>query len=165
MHNQPLNLIRYVMLALLSTTCLSVVGCASWDDQVAAPENFRSSYISLHGCKESAHPAAEYVITYLSPNAQSVWDAYSAGDTDVDFEPGTVSVKVQYSDDQCSDLTGYTVMEKTSADSSGALGGWRWQYLNESGECNDCDAGSACVSCHTPCMSGPAYFCTQPESM
>ena len=148
------------MSALVTLVALS--GCAGWDEEVAAPEDFRSTYIELHSCKSSSHPKAEYVITYLSPQGRETWEAYRDGEMGGDFPVGTVSVKAQYSDSTCSTLTGYTLMETVSTDSSGALGGWRWQYTNEDGVCNNCDSGTECSSCHSPCTNGPAYFCTTP---
>ena len=152
----------------LSVICLvplffSFSACSgSWDDEVVAPEDFRATYEQLHECKQSAHPAADYVITWLSPDALPIWEAVQAGETDADFEVGAISVKSQYSDSSCSELTGYTLMEKVSTESDAPRGGWKWQFTNEYGECSNCDAGDGCVSCHTGCTSGPSLFCTQP---
>ncbi len=150
---------------MVSLSLCALVNCTGqWDDSVVAPENFRSSYDQVHECKQSAHPAADYVVTWLSPDAQPVWEALSNGETDVEFEVGTVSVKSQYSDSNCSTLTGYTLMEKTSVAEDAPHGGWRWQYINEFGECSNCDATDGCAGCHSGCTSGPKFFCTQPES-
>ena len=157
-----------ILLISLIATLLSqgVMGCSTWDDEAIVPEDFRSSYIKLHEeCEVSVHPAAEYVVTYLSPNGREVWEAYSEGDMNAEFSTGVISVKAQYSDESCSNLTGYTVMEKVSEDTSGELGGWRWQYLNNAGECINCDGGTGCSGCHAGCTAGPDYFCTVPESM
>ena len=155
----------FSQLLILTTSMSCIVGCNSWDDQVVAPEDFRSTYLKLHECKASAHPEAEYVISWLSPAASSVWEAWSSGDDDVDFEVGTVSVKAQYTDSACANLANYTLMEKVSADSSGELGGWKWQYVSDVGECINCNGGVGCSGCHSGCSSGPDYFCTLPESM
>ena len=144
-------------------TCIILSGCASWDDDVVAPEDFRSSYLKLHDCKESQHPEARYVISWLSPNATSIWEAWADGGEDVDFEVGTVSVKAQYSDKNCANLKNYTLMEKVDEESSDELGGWRWQYVNDSGECINCNGGIGCAGCHSACSIGPDYFCTSPE--
>ena len=91
-----LQVARYIMRAsrcyLLSVvaTCVSLIGCAEWSDAVVAPENFRRSYIQLHECKSSVHPEADYVISWLSPNAREVWDAWTSGDEEAEFEVGTV---------------------------------------------------------------------------
>ena len=154
------SLLKHLMLL----AAFQLVACTgAWDDNVVAPENFRSSYEQLHDCKASAHPKAEYVITWLSPDAQPVWEAISNGQTDQEFAMGAISVKTQYSDANCSTLTGYTFMEKVSLEDDAPYGGWRWQYANEFGECSNCDATDGCAGCHSGCTSGPKLFCTQPE--
>ena len=155
--------ICYVTIALFGGLTLSA--CSAWDEQVAAPEDFKSSYTKLHDCKASAHPRAEYVVTWLSPEGEATWDAYASGDLDVDFPVGTVSVKAQYTDDKCANLDTYTIMEKVSEDSSTETAGWLWQYVNDEGGCINCDNGVSCASCHAGCQAGPTYFCTAPEEM
>lgn len=159
--------IRFTMSSLFTclTISLTAVACdGSWDDEVAAPENFRSTYQQIHVCRGSQHPKAKFVITWLSPEGSSTWDALSNGDTSADFPVGTVAVKAQYSDASCSSLTGYTLMEKTSTAEDAPKGGWRWQFTNEFGECSDCDAGAGCTDCHTAvCTSSPKLFCTAPS--
>lgn len=153
------------LLGALSLISLGV-GCSTWDEEIVAPEDFRSTYIKLHGCKESpSHQAANYAVTWLSPNGREPWEAYEGGDLESEFGVGTISIKAQYDDSSCSNLSGYTMMEKVSEDSSGELGGWRWQFINNDGTCNDCDSGVNCSGCHSACSTGPSYFCTPPSSM
>ena len=146
---------------LISLSFLSACS-GSWDEEVVAPENFQDSYSKLHECKPSAHPRADYVITWLSPDALPVWEAWAEGDAEADFELGAIAVKSQYRDSSCSELTGYTLMEKTSVEADAPNGGWKWQFTNEYGECSNCDAGASCAGCHGGCTSGPTHFCTQP---
>ena len=154
------SIFKLIVLCLVSITSGA---CNSWDEEVAAPENFAETYTQLHPCKASAHPQADYVITWLSPEGEATWDEYLANNADVDFPIGTVSVKAQYTDASCADLEAYTIMEKTSTDSSGEEGGWLWQHVGSDGECLNCDNGVGCASCHAGCQTGPAYFCTVPE--
>lgn len=139
-------------------------GCeGGWDDEVVAPENFRSSYVRLQSsCQPSEHPKANYVMTWLNPEAVPTWEARSMGE-DVTFAVGTVSVKAQYNDEACSSLSGYTLMEKVSTEEGAANGGWKWQFTDENGSCNDCNAGSGCVSCHMGSPNCVDLLCTQPE--
>ena len=124
--------------------------------------SFRSDYIKLHDCKQSMHPAANYVVTWLSPEALPVWEAVGDGEMTQDFEEGTISIKAQYSDESCNSLENYTVMTKTSTDPDAAHGGWRWDFANQDFECINCDAGASCAGCHGGCTSGPTLFCTTP---
>ena len=156
---------RLTPLALAATAAaaLSLSSCSgSWDEEAAAPENFRATYQKLHDCRASAHPAAAYVITWLSPDGAAAWDKIKAGmGADAVFPEGAVALKAQYEDSSCSTLSGYTLMEKLAEGADAPNGDWRWQFLDEDGACNDCALGSSCSSCHTlPTCVG--HFCTQP---
>jgi hypothetical protein len=153
----------------LATTLLLVLtllpACASWDDKVAFPENFRSSYKKLHDCKKSAHPSGQHVVTWMSPDGLATWAKVAdapAGSTDEVVVPeGMVLVKVQYDDAKCEDLESFTVMRKLAPGAAPAAGDWLWQQVDADGECLNCDNGSGCAGCHAPC--GPANrICTQP---
>jgi len=145
---------------------LSLSACGGWDDEAAFPENYSATYTKLHECKPSAHPAASYVLTSLSPEGSEAWSAMMegiAGGAEPSALPeGTVLVKSQYSDSSCSDLTGYTAMEQLAPATSPALGDFRWQFLDADGSCNNCDAGASCAGCHTAPSCGAAfpYVCT-----
>ena len=154
----------YLYIILLSIIFVSACG---WDSEIVAPENFEDSYAKLHDCRPSAHPAAAYIITWLSPNGLETWDALKAGETDVDFTKDVVVVKSQYANDKCTQLTGYTIMGKISGAED--VGNWKWQFVDQHGRCNDCDQGASCAGCHTTHEScpqageGPTHFCTVPE--
>ena len=154
------------ILVLSTLTAITLSACNSWDEEAAFPENYQSSYTKLHDCTESAHPAANYVVTWLSPEGAESWAAMMEGVTG-GAEPGplptgTVLVKAQYEDSACSELSGYTAMEQLAPSSSPELGDFRWQFINADGSCNDCDAGTNCSSCHTTPNCGTAfpYVCT-----
>ena len=149
---------KLTILSLMSSMLFNAWG---WSDEIAAPENFEESYGKLHECKPSEHPAADYILTWLSPDALPVWDELSQGNQEVDFPKGAVVVKSQYKNDKCTQLTGYTIMEKTSTAEGAKDGGWKWQFVDETGSCNDCDAGASCAGCHQSCEVGPTHFCTE----
>ncbi len=143
-------------------------GCASWEDEVVFPENFRDSYTKVAGCSKSAHPAAEYVETWLSPEGKDAWDALVVQLADEDttttavFPEGSIFVKVQFDDSACEELANYTAMKKLAPDTAPDLGDWKWQYVGDDGECNTCNAGQGCAGCHSPCKPAP-YMCTNPN--
>ena len=149
-------------LPLALTSALALTSCGGWDEEAAPPEDFRASYQKLHECRASAHPAANFVITWLSPEGSEAWDQIKAGmGAGVTFPEGAIAVKAQYDDSACDTLSGYTVMEKLPDGADSANGDWRWQFLDETGSCNDCALGASCSGCHTqPACVG--YFCTQP---
>lgn len=132
------------------------------EDQVDVSPDFRNDYIQLHECKASAHPAANFVVTWLSPDALPVWESLEQGNREVEFEEGAISIKAQYSDEACNSLESYTVMTKISTEAAAEHGGWRWDYANQEFECINCDAGASCAGCHGGCTNGPSLFCTSP---
>ncbi len=156
--SQKLSLWHILSIALSS--CL--ISACDEETVAGVSTNFREDYIQLHECKQSAHPAADYIVTWLSPDALPVWEALKEGNLDQDFEEGAISIKAQYTDDTCSSLDSYTIMTKTSTASDAAHGGWRWDYANQDFECINCDAGASCAGCHSGCTSGPTLFCTTP---
>ena len=160
---------------------LILIQACGWDDEVAFPENFRQSYVQITPCEVSQHPKANSAITWVSPAGESVWNQLveahqrmmedgmedvDAGAGDLQFDPGTVVVKAQYSDGNCSTLSGYTAMEKQEEGTTPTLGDWRWQFLDENGSCSDCNAGVNCSGCHSTqpsCTQSPEFFCTSPH--
>ena len=167
-----------------------LVSCAGWDDEVAFPESYKETYTSIHECKPSVHQKANSITTWINPIGMPTWEAMSAqpvgdanpeggaemtggtpsmmdagseaADDPADFPVGTVLVKVQYTDAACSNLSGYTVMEKLSPSAAPELGDWKWQFVNDDGSCSNCDAGISCAGCHSGCTSGPTHVCTTP---
>lgn len=159
------------LVALLLCACLSAClsACNSWDADASFPETYSETYTQLHECKESEHPAADYVITWLSPEGAEAWETMMEGmmggaeaGGGVVLPEGTVLVKAQYDDATCSTLSGYTAMEKLAPSSNPELGDFRWQFLDADGSCKDCDAGASCSGCHTlpSCGLSFPYVCT-----
>ena len=131
-----------------------------WDSDIAIPEDFESTYKKVHECSPSAHPAANYIVTWLSPDSIPTWDEIGNGNNDVDFPKGSAIVKSQYENDKCTQLTAYTIMVKTDVKEGAKDGGWKWQFVDQYGQCNNCDAGAGCAGCHSSCENGPTHFCT-----
>ncbi len=140
-------------------------GCAAdWDPDVVFPPDFAGSYQKLHGCSPSAHPAAKYVVTWLSPDGKDAMASFVAlpvGATEIIAWPvGMVLVKAQYDDAGCKDLKAYTAMKRLPPGTASAAGDWRWQHLSGEGECYNCDGGTGCSGCHvTPACNG--LVCTR----
>ena len=157
------------LLAIAGVMCS--VGCTTWDSEVVFPEGFTSSFITVHECQPSgAHVAADYVVTWLSPEGEEAWasmmEGVTAGAEPTDLPVGTVLVKAQYDDSDCSQLSGYTAMEKLEPNSNPELGDYRWQFVDADGSCKDCNAKTECSGCHAAPNCGAAfpYVCTSPTS-
>ena len=152
-----------LLLALVGTT--GVAGCAAeWDGSVVFPADYASTYEKVHDCKPSAHPAAKYVITWLSPNGKDAMTAHSAlpeGSTETAAWPeGTVLIKAQYDDSKCAELKNFTAMQKLAEGAAPDAGDWKWQHVDADGTCLNCDNGTACSGCHSqPACNG--LVCTK----
>ena len=134
-----------------------IPGCASWDSGTYFPEDYEATYTKAHACKKGAHPAGDYVITWVNPVGKQ---AFEKGTTP--SPEGTIFVKSQFTDKNCTDQSRFTVMKKGPAGTATDKGDWLWQLIDNSGgvaEC--CDGSNNCVSCHTPCKTND-WVCTQP---
>ena len=173
-------------LFIVITLSLFSSACTGWDEEVAFPEDFQNSYTQIIPCEPSQHVKAVSAKTWVSPQGVDVWnqlvEAHQSmmgemmggmmGGMMADegmmpaFAPGTVVVKAQYSDANCSTLAGYTAMEKLDEGASPSLGDWKWQFTDENGSCSDCNAGAGCSGCHSgqpSCTQAPEFFCTSPH--
>ena len=136
----------------------ALVGCASWDAEAYFPENYQSTYTKTHDCKKGAHPAGNFVTTWVNPIGKA---AFESGTTP--YPEGTIFVKSQYTDDRCSEQERFTVMKKGSTGTAPDSGDWLWQLSGDTrnvGEC--CDGSNGCVGCHTPCKKND-WVCTQAQ--
>lgn len=148
-------------LALLAALLPAAMpGCATeWDGAVVFPADYASTYEKVHACKPSQHPAAKYVVTWLSPEGKAAMDklvALPAGSTEtVDWPEGTVLIKAQYDDSKCAELKNFTAMKKLPAGAAASAGDWKWQHVDADGACLNCDNGTACSGCHSqPACNG-----------
>lgn len=155
------RLLPFALLCVLA----ALSGCATeWDSAVVFPATYSSTYEKLHDCKASAHPAAKYVVTWMSPEAKDAMDALAAlpaGSTEtIAWPENAVFVKVQYDDSACSEVQSFTAMKKLAAGAATDAGDWKWQHVGADGECLNCDNGTACSGCHTqPACNG--LVCTK----
>ncbi|MCO4762597.1 MAG: hypothetical protein KC502_13885 [Myxococcales bacterium] len=156
------------MLTSLLVLGTALSGCASWEPEVVFPENYRSTYKKVASCTKSAHPAANYIETWISPDGSDAWSALAvqlaAGDTETTavLPEGMVIVKVQYDDSKCQTLANYTAMKKLAVGAAPDVGDWNWQFVDENGECNDCASGASCAGCHKSCGPAP-LMCSHPK--
>ena len=140
------------------TALMSMGGCASWDEQTYFPEDYQSTYTQAHACKKGAHPAGNYVTTWVNSIGK---EAFEKGTTP--YPEGTIFVKSQYADDRCTEQERFTVMKKGATDTAPDSGDWLWQLVGDTGNVGECcDGSNGCLGCHTPCKSND-WVCTHPE--
>ncbi|GEM_PF-2725341 len=144
---------RRLAFAVLIGGVLLFVACTSWDDpNLTFPENYADSYHKLHKCQYGAHPAGEYIITWINDAGKATWDKHtkSFDKATYPWPVGTVFLKAQYEDNNCETISRYTVMYKDVTGTAADTGNWRWQHVGPSGKLNEDGQLQGCISCHAP---------------
>jgi hypothetical protein len=154
---QPFHKIEVI--ALLSTLGLMGLACSdSGSDEAESalfPEDFAQSYVKVHDCRRSIEHDLSQVEVYADPTSA---DRYLEGS--YPFAAGSVVVKVEYADDDCTELLGYTAMQRAREGEPSAMEGWFWQHLDKNRKSLHADPNK-CVACHSSC-SDRDFTCTEP---
>ena len=130
----------------LFAAALVVAACSSWDDpQLFFPQDYEKSYHKLHGCRFGAHPAGEYIISWVNDAGKAAHDKHA-----YPYPAGTVLVKAQYTDKNCTEISRYTVMQKAATGTAANSNDWEWQHVGPDGEVFECCQVDGCISCHAP---------------
>ena len=75
----------------------------------------------------------------------AAWPIYSA--MKGAYPVGATLVKLEYDDEKCATLVGFTAMQKLAAAEAPTLGDWAWQRLDADRNVVPSTA-STCVACH-----------------
>jgi hypothetical protein len=119
------------------------------------PANFKDSYVKVRDCRRSIEHDLAQVEVYADPTAA---DRYLDGE--YPFAAGAIVVKVEYVDTECTELSGYTAMQRAEEGEEDALEGWLWQKLDANRKSLSTDVNK-CVACHSSC-SDRDFTCTEP---
>lgn len=138
---------------------------ASWgcDDggETVAPffdvADVRATWPEVRNCRFSIEHDGVNVIVYAAPEAEA---AYTQGT--YPFAEGTVIVKAEYDDTDCTELVELTAMRKLAPGTSPEGGDWEWQRVDASGKVLDSGALVRCASCHESCTNDRDMTCTDP---
>lgn len=124
------------------------------------PETYASSYLEVRDCRRSADHDLEYIRVLADPAAAATYQ-----DRDAPFTEGSVVVKEQYRNEDCTDLVRLTAMRKEAAGFDPATGDWQWQELSPDFTVNEEINPQRCIGCHTLCGAAPAghdFTCAEP---
>lgn len=152
------------MCGLAAVSALALLGACDSDPSPAPVEPFvdmatvKSAFTEVRDCRLSIEHAAVQIQVFAAPGAA---EAYTEGT--YPFAPGTVIVKVEHDDLNCTELLGYTAMRRLEDGASPEGKDWEWQRLDAAGKVLESGAPSACVSCHTSCTNGRDMTCTNAE--
>ncbi len=135
---------RHRPLAVLIGAAALLSGCASTlDSDAYFPKTYASDYTLITNCEKSGSHGGKYVKTYVTKDAETAWKTKV-----YPFSEATVFVKVMHNDSKCSDISGYSAMQKIAAGSGGAAGDWSWQSLDADGQVTQQGQVAGCTGCH-----------------
>lgn len=150
--------IRTIIAFAWFSSSLAVTGCSGDADVPMFPEDYAATYQEVRDCRRSADHDLNYIRVLAGPAALGPYQ-----DRDAPFPVGAVVLKEEFADDQCQDLTGFTVMRKEEAGYAPDSGDWSWQKVSADQEVLPHDE-QRCTSCHQACNAGTGYdfTCAEP---
>lgn len=124
-----------------------------YDSNSFFPEDYKTSYskLSKYDCTKSADHGNDYVKVWVSPEIKPAYDQKGTAAPE-----GSVVLKEQFLDDECTDFNRITVMKRDSSSANG----WQWQRIFENGEVEFTVEDNFCVSCHAALPSCVDSICS-----
>jgi len=138
--------------ALCGCALLGCDGSSSGSDAGDAPEpravfpaDFAETYREIRDCRNSHEHELHYIRVQVSEDAEA---PYAALSPDVPYPPGATLVKVEYDDEECRTLVGYTAYRKLAPGENPEGGDWWWQKLDAEQHVLEEGAPWRCLNCH-----------------
>lgn len=156
------SLLAAPLLALLAAACTpGGTPDAGVDAGPAAdpifPADVEESFTEVRDCRSSIEHELHFVRVFADELAHDPYTTHDAG-----FPEGAVVVKVEYADEGCTDVIGYTAMKRLADGGSPDALDWHWQEAGADREVLGDGALLRCVGCHERCEDGFEGTCTQP---
>lgn len=120
--------------------------------QPVFPADVEQAYQEMRDCRHSHEHELHYIRVLASPSAQKPYLALSP---DEPYPEGAVLVKLEYDDEECSQLVLYTAYEKLELNANPIGSDWLWQRVSAEREVIEQGAPWVCVNCH-------AHHCAPP---
>lgn len=99
----------------------------------------------------------EHELRYIRVVCDELADVpYQELSEDYPYAEGATIVKLEYDDENCTELLGYTAMQKQAAGYSDTGRDWRWQRVTVDREVVEDGELETCITCHR-------FHCTPPE--
>lgn len=135
---------------LLGACALALLPAGCGEDgnpaaQPVFPEDPELAWREIRDCRHSHEHELRFIRVFASPTAE---EPYLALSPDVPYPVGATLVKLEYDDPDCTELLGYTALQKLEPGKQPAGGDWLWQRVNGEGEVEEEGAMSRCVNCH-----------------
>ncbi|HRI64440.1 MAG TPA: cytochrome P460 family protein [Polyangium sp.] len=137
-----------------SILAFGIAGCeVEIDPNAFFPQEYETSMTQLGACRVSSTHSDPYFKLYITKTSA---DAFNA---QMPLPEGTVLVKVQYDDKECSDFSRWTTMKKREAGFDPNNSDWEWQNVDGEGQIAETGKIEYCATCHKPCPNG---VCSMP---
>jgi Cytochrome P460 len=139
---------------LFSILAFGIAGCeVEVNPNAFFPQEYDTSFTQVGGCRTSSTHSDPYYTIHITKSSADAFKAKMA------LPEGTVLVKTQYEDNDCSDFSRWTVMKKREAGFDPDNFDWEWQNVDGEGQIAETGKLGYCATCHKPC---PDSICTMP---
>ena len=126
--------------------------CAEVDSpspKMVLPGDYRTAFVPVRRCGPAVEHGLISVVVRVRAEQATLYD-----NGPFPYPAGSLVVKEEYRDSQCTDLTGYTVMRKEAAGYFPAGGDWQWFTLDSYGTVLKDGKQPSCSTCHAT-LCGP----------
>lgn len=110
------------------------------------PADVERRYREVRNCRSSHEHELHYIRVLVSASAE---EPYAALSPDLPYPVGATLVKLEYDDELCELLIGYTAYRKLEPGENPPGGDWWWQKLDAERAVIEEGAPWRCVNCHT----------------
>lgn len=137
---------RHVPVGMALALALVLGACGGEDAPAPVfPEDAPSQWLEMRDCRHSHEHELRHIRVFASPAAEAPYAALSA---DTPYPEGAVLLKLEYDDAACTDLLGYTAMQKLAPGANPDGGDWLWQRVSVDREVAEEGAPPRCINCH-----------------
>lgn len=148
---------------ILFAACVPGTGADAGVDAgpVADPffaEDVEGSYTEVRDCRSSIEHELRYIRVFADDVAHEPYTTRPDGG----FPEDAIVVKVEYADDGCTDVIGYTAMKRLADGASPEALDWHWQEANGNQKVFSDGPLLRCVGCHERCDGAYDATCTEP---
>jgi hypothetical protein len=126
--------------------------CAEVDSplaKVVIPADYRTAFVPVRRCGPGNEHGLISVVVRVRAEQAALYDTGP-----FPYPQGSLVVKEEYRDSQCTDLMGYTAMRKEAAGYFPSAGDWQWFSLDPYGVVLKDGKQESCSHCHVQ-MCGP----------
>jgi hypothetical protein len=144
---RPIARAALAALTVAGTGLLVAAGCGPGEPagEPIFPERPETQWAEMRDCRHSHEHELRFIRVFASPDAEA---SYLALSPETPYPVGARLVKLEYDDAECTQLIGYTALEKLPAGTSPAGGDWLWQRVSPEREVMEEGAMPRCINCH-----------------